>query len=174
MQDVSFFDDVLDEKFCNHLLKDAREKLSSGYEFDASNFHWKPAVVRSSAVVMVRRISEPISTLIVDQLARKAILPSRDFTVLNYAWTRMSFIPWHEDGGKSMAVTVYLNDVWERNWGGLFLYEGPDSGIRGFAPRFNACVRSMGGVSHATTPVSLDAPEPRFTLQVFPKKVGSA
>ena len=24
-----------------------------------------------------------------------------------------------------MAVTAYLNDVWERNWGGLFLYEVP-------------------------------------------------
>lgn len=170
MQEVSFFENVLDEAFCRLLFHDSRAKLRSSFEYTKSNFHWDQAVVQASTVVLVRPLPIPFARLVVERLVEKSILPHHDFNVANYAWTRMSYIPWHDDGSKSTAVTLYLNEVWEKDWGGLFLYELAQPGIHGYRPKFNCCVRVVGGISHATTPVSLDAAEPRFTLQIFPNQ----
>jgi hypothetical protein len=88
---------------------------------------------------------------------------------MGYAGSRLSYTPWHNDPMHALAVTVFLNDVWDRDWGGVFLYEDGAGAVRGWAPRFNACVRNAGHIWHATSLVTLDAPSPRLTLQPFPK-----
>jgi Rps23 Pro-64 3,4-dihydroxylase Tpa1-like proline 4-hydroxylase len=104
---------------------------------------------------------------IILRLIARGILDHPRFAVMMYAWTKLSYIPWHNDVGHNIAVTIYLNDQWPIDWGGLFLYrDGAD--IRGYAPRFNTGLRNQGNVLHSTTPVSLDAETPRFTLQLFP------
>jgi Rps23 Pro-64 3,4-dihydroxylase Tpa1-like proline 4-hydroxylase len=151
------------------LLNDARDRLKNGTEFNRSNFHWKPAIRLSSAVVLVRDYEPHLSQLILADLKGSGIVDHTDYHVMNYAWTKLSYIPWHDDDQRSEALTIYLNDRWELDWGGLFLYEDEDQQIRAFAPRFNCGLRNGANVSHSTTPVTLEAPEPRFTLQLFSK-----
>ncbi|HEX5238872.1 MAG TPA: 2OG-Fe(II) oxygenase [Sphingomicrobium sp.] len=169
MARIAFYEDVLDERLCTFLLNNARERLKEGTEFSRSNFHWKPAIRKSSAVVLVRDYEPHLAQLILANLAERKIVEHGDYHVMNYAWTQLSYIPWHDDDQRSEALTIYLNDRWEADWGGLFLYRDDERQIRGFAPKFNCGLRNDNNVLHATTPVTLDAPEPRFTLQLFSK-----
>jgi hypothetical protein len=151
-------------------LANARKSLSESSEFQRSNFHWEEGIRKSSAAVLVRDIEPVLSGLVLDKLLERGVIEHRGYHVMNYAWTRLSYIPWHDDGHVGDAVTIYLNDVWEPDWGGLFLYKNRADQIFGHAPSFNCGLRNKGTLPHATTPVSLDAPEPRFTLQLFSAK----
>ena len=113
---------------------------------------------------------DPLRSLILQQLIDRAVITHRNYSVMNYAWTQLSYIPWHSDDHREQAITVYLNHPWDMNWGGLFLYRTPDRQIRGYAPRFNCGVRNSDKLEHSTTPVMFDAPEPRFTIQLFATK----
>lgn len=166
---IHFFDKAFDERFCGFLLNDARDQLEKGTGFTRSNYHWKDAIRLMSAVVLVRDYEPHLAQLILADLLKRKIVEHGDYHVMNYAWTRLSYIPWHDDNKRSEALTIYLNDRWELDWGGLFLYQDEQQQIRGFAPKFNCGLRNDNNVMHSTTPVALEAPEPRFTLQLFAK-----
>ena len=167
MRGIDFFENVFDERFCSFLLNDARGQLERGTGYNRSNFEWNPAIRKSSAVVMVRQYDEVNKAFILEQLTAKGLIGHRDYHVMSFAWTRLSYIPWHNDSKKEQALTIYLNDRWDADWGGLFLYRDEKDEIRGFAPRFSCGLRNASHVEHATTPVTLDAPEPRYTVQLF-------
>lgn len=167
MKGIEFFENAFDERYCSFLLNDARGQLLKGTGYNRSNFQWNPAVRNSSGVVMVREYDEVNKTFILQQLTARGLVDHRDYFVMGFAWTRLSYIPWHNDSKKEQALTIYLNDHWEPDWGGLFLYKDEHGEIRGFPPRYNCGLRNSSHVEHATTPVTLDAPEPRFTVQLF-------
>lgn len=167
MKGISFFEGAFEERFCTFLMNDARGQLSKGIGYNRSNFQWIPAVRSPSGVVMVREYDEVNKRFILEQLTARGIIARRDYHVMSFAWTRLSYIPWHNDSKKEQALTIYLNDRWDPDWGGLFLYRDEHDQIRGFAPRFNCGLRNSSNIEHATTPVTLDAPEPRFTVQLF-------
>lgn len=167
---VEFFEDVFDPPFCTFLLKDAQAKLASGDEFARSNYQWSSNIVRASQPVLIRDYDPSLSAIILGQLTKRGVIDAGDFVVRNYAWSRLSYIPWHNDGMHEVAITVYLNDVWEQDWGGIFLYMDEMSGIRGYAPKFNTGLKNRGHILHSTSMVTPDAAGPRFTLQIFPKK----
>jgi hypothetical protein len=175
MGDIEVFEEVFDPRFCAFLLKDAQSNLASGEEFTISNYQWDPGIVRASAPVLIRRYRGALREIILGHLVKRGMIETTEFTVMNYAWSRMSYIPWHNDGIHEVAITVYLNDVWNLNWGGIFLYmAGEPASIRGYAPKFNTAVKNSGQIAHATTMVTIDAKSPRFTLQLFPidSKIG--
>jgi hypothetical protein len=167
--DINFFDDVFEPRFCTFLLTDARARLGDSREFSRSNFHWDPAIRRASAPVLVRDYDPALAALIIAGLRKRGVIEHDRYSVMNYAWTRLSYIPWHDDGHRDQAITIYLNDVWELDWGGLFLYKDEAGDIRAMPPRFNAGLKNNRNVAHSTTPVSLDAPGPSFTIQLFLK-----
>lgn len=170
MTQIQFFENVFEERFCTFLLANARAQLGNGAEFKRSNFHWLPSIRKSSAVVLVRDYDDILSKHILDELIKKGVVENETYKVMNFAWTRLSYIPWHNDSNHTEAITIYLNDIWDLDWGGLFLYKDNNQNIRAFAPRFNCGLKNWNNILHATTPVSLDAPEPRFSIQIFPKK----
>lgn len=172
MANIQFFENIFKENFCTFLLSNAREGLNGGANF-SSNFRWEDSVTRASTVVLTRDYDTILSKFILDALIEKKIIEHLDYSVMSFAWTRLSYIPWHNDGTHSEAITIYLNDKWDLDWGGLFLFKDENEDIRAFAPRFNCGLRNMNNVWHATTPVSLDSPEPRFSIQIFPNKVAA-
>jgi Rps23 Pro-64 3,4-dihydroxylase Tpa1-like proline 4-hydroxylase len=82
-----------------------------------------------------------------------------------YYWTRLSYIPWHDDENHTGALTVYLNEEWDEDWGGYFLYK-EDETIKAILPKKNFALLQQGGIKHATTPVHLNGGI-RFTIQTF-------
>lgn len=166
---VEIFEDVFDPVFCTFLLNDSRAKLAAGHEFTRSSYQWADNIVRGSQPVLIRHYDQGLSAIILDQLVRRGMISTRTCVVMNYAWSRLSYIPWHNDIMHPVAISVYLNDVWDPDWGGLFLYKDESGNIRGHAPKFNTAVRNAGHVLHATTMIAPDAASPRLTLQLFPE-----
>ena len=174
---IEFFATVFEPAYCKWLLEDARRALREGREFARSNFEWDRNIVRASAPVLVRDFHPMAARFILSDLNANGIIEGYGYDVMNYAWCPLSYIPWHNDGHVDCAATVFLNEHWDPNWGGLFLYrESEETQIKAFAPSFNSGFRNDGHIRHATSMVAMDAPEPRFTLQIFakPPKAGSS
>ncbi|HUQ13123.1 MAG TPA: 2OG-Fe(II) oxygenase [Novosphingobium sp.] len=173
MPGLDLFDDALEPRLARLVIETARRWVDES-AFDRTNAGWEHAIVRASEPVLIRDFGGPIGETIVAALHQRGVLPHRAYGLMLYAWPPASYIAWHSDGRHDDAVTVYLNPSWDRDWGGLFLYEDDAGDIRAVLPRFNLALRNSAKLPHATTPVTADAPEPRFTLQLFPRAPGSA
>ena len=130
---------------------------------------WSGDIVGSSGTILIFDIeddSELFSKL------KTALLPivGQEFEDKNWVFTfaagsYFSFIPWHVDEKHLRSLTIYLNEFWDQNWGGYFLYESED-GIRAEVPTFNKGILFTPPLPHSTTMPSLNAPL-RLSLQVF-------
>ncbi|GAA4051313.1 2OG-Fe(II) oxygenase [Parerythrobacter jejuensis] len=169
MSEIAFFDEALDPAFARALVLDARRQLDQGSREWFTNFTWSEKIRRASHPVLIRTYDPRQVAMICQQLEAKGVIePGHEWRVTNTAWTRLAYIPWHNDTKHAEAVTVYLNEEWDPDWGGLFLWrDGANGAIHAKEPLFNTALRNSGAVLHATTPVMLDAPEPRFTVQLF-------
>lgn len=89
-------------------------------------------------------------------------------TIFIYLWTNMSRIEWHNDSktrsSRCGAVTVYLNQRWDLEWGGDFLYKDEDNEVHRISPSFNKGV-FITDLEHRTTPVI--GKKIRKTLQIW-------
>lgn len=174
MSSVSFFENVFPEDFCKFLLRDSLENLRSGREMWRSNLTWDPAVVRASSPILLRTYNELLKNSILKQLLDSKVIQHKEYTVLNYACTKLSYIPWHSDKLYDNAVTVYLNETWDRDWGGIYLFRDEEAAtIRGYIPKFNSAIKNDARTLHSTTIMSSDAEIPRITLQLFSPKQAS-
>lgn len=168
MSEITFHAPIFEPRYCKWMLDDSRKALKKGGQFARSNHEWDPEIIRASAPVLVRDFHPLEAGFILSALNDSGLLEGYDYDVMNYAWFPLSYIPWHNDGHVTCAATIFLNEEWDPNWGGLFLYRQDDTGeIRAIAPSFNSGIRNTNQVSHATSIVALDAPEPRFTIQIF-------
>ena len=76
-----------------------------------------------------------------------------------------SYIPWHTDSDHKYAATLYFNDNWNRDWGGLTLMEYGTT--RTFIiPERNNIFILKGDFWHTVSSLTSDA-QPRYTLQIF-------
>lgn len=83
-------------------------------------------------------------------------------------WTNGSGINWHHDQDDRMAATIYLNEEWNLNWGGLFLYQGENGRSSHWTnPHYNRCVWFKSPLWHCVTLISKAAPQPRLSIQLF-------
>jgi len=90
-------------------------------------------------------------------------------TVYLHIWPPGSQINWHHDGdaGQRIGSTVYINETWNWNWGGLFLYDDPSLGQGWIFPEHNKMIWFESPVWHATSMVALNAEFPRLSIQLF-------
>lgn len=132
-----------------------------------SNASWDSNVVRTSHIVLVHMISDDE---LMNHLQKRIEeeFGDYDITPMFYYWTQFSYIPWHNDGNHSAALTIYLDDQ-DKDDGGYFMYEKTDGKIEAIAPKRNRAIFQSDGVKHSVTSVNLGAPV-RRTIQIFMKK----
>jgi len=168
---IEVVDGVFDPAVCQWLLGEARRLFFSGQGFQESSARWDRRVVEDSAPVMIQDLPDDPGARLIELVRERGMLGPGTAHAMFYAWEHGSYIPWHDDshhGGG--AVTVYLNDRWEAEWGGHFLYRLPGGAVAApVIPSFNRGVMNGSALQHSTTVVETTAPEPRFTLQMFAK-----
>ncbi len=159
----NFFTDHL----CNELLGTARFLMEKGDYVFATNLRWNPLIVKDSFPVFMHalNIESNLYRECKHQIETKIQLPIKNDSIMIYYWTRLSYIPWHDDENHTGALTVYLNEEWDEDWGGYFLYK-EDETIKAILPKKNFALLQQGGIKHATTPVHLNGGI-RFTIQTF-------
>lgn len=81
-----------------------------------------------------------------------------------------SSLKWHRDIPPITAsVTIYLNDEWNKNWGGLFLYTEEDeitNNVQAIFPKDNLAILQDSNIWHSVAPTSKNSLV-RISLQMF-------
>jgi hypothetical protein len=169
-----FFDFLpieLAKKYYNFGLDVVSGRSSTSHVW--TNQAWNKDIVEDSSVVVCIRLPDEMLNELQLILENKLIFDkSRDMPITSsksamvYVWSKNSYIPAHSDGIYNRAVTVYLNENWEYNDGGMFNWFDPSSQEwKNIEPRFNRAVVNDSGYLHGITPVK--SSNNRITLQVF-------
>jgi hypothetical protein len=152
-------------------IKNYAEDILSTQEILSSDIidDWQAQLNTSSGRINTYHINSKIDSELYEIISKK-IKKSFEMEIKGssfYFWLNNSNINWHNDSGHKAAATIYLNKIWDKNWGGYFIYENDNKlGIE--IPKYNKCIFQSGGIEHATTPVDKNAPI-RKSLQIFLK-----
>jgi hypothetical protein len=140
-----------------------------------SNQSWTQDLTRDSlGTILIHDMDLdcPVAKEIWRQLTKYIDPQFKNLRSITYTeWQPMSLINWHDDGHSSSSnkqgvhMTIYLNDKWEWNWGGLFCWkDGQDHKVK--CPQFNHGLTVSKGHQHCVTVLSPKAPV-RKTLQII-------
>lgn len=167
------FTSFFDRELLIDLLEYAKQTYRSPELVFTTNSHWGHHVVQDSTPVLIHRIPKDNKKNLVkrikDVVSSKTGIEDID-NIMLYYWTRFSYIPWHHDAHVESAITVYLNENWQPDHGGYFLYDyNRDGNIRGVVPELNVALLQRNGLWHCTTPVNWNGVV-RVTCQIFERK----
>lgn len=93
-----------------------------------------------------------------------------NLTCFMHIWLPGSQITFHHDASEDnprLSSTIYINEAWNWNWGGLFIYDHPQLGQGWVYPHPNSMIWFKPPIYHATTMVSGHAEHPRLSIQCF-------
>jgi hypothetical protein len=145
----------------------------SGSNHVWTNQAWNRDIVRDSSVVICIKLPDEFlqelqdilqSNMCFDPKTDEPLTSSKSAII--YVWSKNSYIPVHLDVRYSKAVTVYLNNSWEYNDGGMFnWFDEKSQEWKNITPTFNKAVVNDSGYLHGITPVKSSVN--RITLQIF-------
>jgi hypothetical protein len=167
---IKFYENALEPNLCRELYNDSVARLKNGNALWRTNYWWHESIIKESCPVLVHNYDEQTSNTILESLIHNGVISDKNYMVMNYVWTKGSYIPWHGDGHVAEGITVYLNEYWDDNWGGFFLYRenDKDTHLKGIVPKFNLASKNFGNVEHTVTTVN-PAAQNRITIQMFRK-----
>ena len=162
---VSLYESVLPIKFINEINEYVDAQTSSRSNFSC----WPKSLLRNSGAVLVYDFPQEMTNKIFEEV--KLIAPEINNFETTHAmyqrWMPGSYIPWHSDFSWKLAITIYLNETWDKNWGGYFAYESGGD-IKCIKPEFNIASKIILPMEHMVFSVTPDAP-PRNAIQIFAK-----
>jgi hypothetical protein len=81
--------------------------------------------------------------------------------------TQINFHHDNDEGFPRLSSTIYINEAWNWNWGGLFLYDDADLGQRWIFPHENHMIWFRPPLWHSISMVTQLAEYPRLSIQLF-------
>jgi Rps23 Pro-64 3,4-dihydroxylase Tpa1-like proline 4-hydroxylase len=164
---------VIKKFFNNEDLKIIKEYCDDIFDNNNSLFkashYWNPILLKSvKSDVLSYRLTETIDNEIY-RLIYSMLVSQFDFKIKEmhfYYFLQESNIQWHDEGYHAAGATIYLNQKWNKEDGGFFLYQKKNEDISIILPEMNKCIFQSGAVEHATTPTFNHSPV-RKSIQVF-------
>lgn len=135
--------------------------------FSSSISHWEKNLTDESVPILRYILKNEDSEL--SQILKKEIeqkIPYYVNDIIIHICPRLSFIPWHDDGNHTAALSIYLNKRWNPNWGGYFMYSENDGEIKAILPERNLAILQKGGTMHCVSGISMSAGY-RISIQCF-------
>ena len=178
---IKQYDNVLD----GELIKNTMEYFKSMLNGDVwcSSSGWDQSLSLISTNTLTHHISNKILRKQIKKSIEKAIKvdfdeEDLDFFPQIYVWSGGSYITWHNDASYPHNGTIYLNEEWDSNDGGVFLYkENETNEIKGIEPEYNTMVvnyvtETSQHNDHCVTCIVPGTIKKRVTLQwrTSPKK----
>jgi hypothetical protein len=152
------------------LLSEIHDYISQN-SFDyiwRENTMWNKELTEGSAAITMasleqfeENLREEVSLFVPEVKEMDLCIPFPMF----YSMPIHSQIGWHEDYSP-INVSIYLNESWDKNWGGLFIYM-EDKNLKGYVPEFNTAVVAKGQIPHHVSMITSAAPVKRCSLQLF-------
>ena len=94
-------------------------------------------------------------------------VPQLKITYQHYIWNKMSGISMHDDTNHLFGATVYLNETWDVEWGGVFLWKDKKDTLKALCPKLNTMVVNDEQENHMVTEISPYAPGVRMSIQIW-------
>lgn len=178
---IKQYDNVLNAE----LIKNIMEYFKSMLERDvwSSSSGWDQNLSLISTNTLTHQITDKILRKEIKKSIEEVIEVDFDKEDLNfspsiYVWSGGSYITWHPDDCYPYNGTIYLNEEWDSNDGGVFLYKcNFTNEIKGIEPSYNSMVVNSDAEEdshnyHCVTCIVPGTIKKRVTLQwrTYPKK----
>ncbi len=182
---MKVFHNQLDVNVCKKICEFASEQLLSANDKKSpvimwSNFAWPKHIVKDSTAVFIFVAPQPFLKDIQLCLEQLSIFdPEKDYPLVNennpehcsicliYVWTPHSYIPVHSDGKHRKTVTIYCNESWDPEKGGILQWFDSEKNVwQELVPSCGTVVSNDKDEIHTTTPVQACG-NFRVSLQIF-------
>ena len=178
---IRTYNNVLDED----LIKNVMEYFKSimGADVWGSSIGWDQNLSLISSNTLTHRISNKTLEKEIKSSIEKALdvdFEKEELTFVPsiYVWGGGSYITWHPDECYPYNGTIYLNEEWDSDDGGVFLYkDNLTNEIKGIEPSYNSMVVNFSTEDnphnyHCVTCIVPGTIKKRITLQwrTNPKK----
>lgn len=172
-KEITIFDNFFNDELFNE-VKDYIENIKSNKnkEYETNHGMWGANLVKTSVPVLIYRFTSKDS-LIYEKI-KKYVEEKCGYFVSTFTlhmWPNLSYIPWHDDRHADAALSVYLNDTWESDWGGYLMY-AQDGKIGAQMPLRNRAILQENHVQHCVSTINIGA-DMRYSLQFFLSKTRS-
>lgn len=161
--------DIYDNLLSEGLLKDLRAFSRQGTAHRTNVTHWERGLVAMSGAIEIFDLNDVMIDQCKAELRKRLRMEFHDQLWLGciHLGTRMSYIPWHSDDDSLISITCYLNETWDSDFGGYFLYEDKQNGcIKAIIPRRNLGLIYEPPLLHSVALCNISAPL-RESLQIF-------
>lgn len=158
---------VLSEKL--YLL--LRFELENKYKEDvwsSSTLIWNKDIKKSIfGSTLITLVSQELSKQIAEEI--KDHLPNHDDLKCQfYIWQHSSGISSHNDGNYKFGATIYLNEKWDIDDGGFFIWQDKNTKeLKVLSPEKNMMVLNSDKEEHLVTPVAPNSSDLRYTVQIW-------
>lgn len=133
-----------------------------------SDQFWQDQIQVGVSGVCTSTFASPELTEMVSNCIRPYVPEADSFSVQHYIWHRGSGISTHNDWVYKFAATIYLNQSWNIDYGGIFVWEDAHTReLSALSPEYNMMVVNTERENHLVTHMSMMAPEKRITLQIW-------
>lgn len=169
ISDIKIYENFLSEKSLELLNKTVENIFNHKDElpiFSSSFSHWDKNLIKSSTPILRYFLNErdiDLTSLLINEIENR--IPYYIGGIIIHIMPKLSYIPWHNDAGHSAALTIYLNENWNPDWGGFFMYR-TENEIKAIRPIKNTAILQSGGVVHSVSTINMDA-DYRISLQCF-------
>ena len=169
---IASYDNFLDRELINQINTYADESLHKP-RWQTSHF-WQDRLRNFGTPVAVLLLPDEFFIPICQTLKKKTPFTWKDSNPpqrsMYYLYSPGGCIGWHDDAPFEFSSMIWLNPVWNLDWGGLHLYEDLNNlGIRAEVPTFNRCLVYSGGIPHGVSILSPAAPLRRAIITFAPK-----
>jgi len=162
---MKIFKNVLDQETLVNVQKDIKY-LSSKNVWRSSQMCWSEYLLgKMTGDCISTYVSSDIGNEIKKCISDK-LPPAKELMIQYYVWKQNSGIALHDDGGYTYGATIYLNNNWDINSGGIFLWKEEDN-LKGICPEYNTMILNDEHKFHLVTAVSPLVTEFRYTIQIW-------
>jgi hypothetical protein len=152
-----------------HKLHDYVSVQSSEYAWRPNTVNWNNELTFGSSPIMTMDLSMFREELYSSIACRFPEIKEKELTLpypMFFSMPPLSQIGWHEDY-TPFNVSIYLNEFWDKQWGGMFIYENQENGFSGIVPEFNKAVVAYPETPHHVSMINPLCPTNRFSIQLF-------
>lgn len=164
---MKIFNDVLSEDLYTDCVLELQNNVNSQV-WSSSTLNWVDEVKRGiRGSCLTTKTSDFISKRLEKEL--KNYFPKYNYISFQYnVWQYHSGLPIHNDTNHLFGATIYLNNEWDLNYGGIFIWKNIDSNIHNaICPKRNMMILNDDNTEHMVTPITMDIPDLRCTIQIW-------
>jgi len=177
---IKTYNDTLDKDLIKNVFDYLKNILDKNL-WSSSN-GWDQNLVLNSSNVLTHSITNKflylnIKNSIENTIKIKFEELNLDFNCSIYLWGGGSYITWHSDDCYPYNGTIYLNEEWDSDDGGVFLYkENETHQIVGIEPQYNLMIVNSGDElnlhnMHCVTCILPSIIKKRITIQWRTNKI---